>query len=239
MSIGIDSARIVRALGAVALGFVCLSLAGDGLNHGFRLLEPGRHPWLPRFFLLFSLEAERNLSVLFCVFLHLAAAASFGLIAWIGALQRDRDRFYWTSLAVLFICTAVDEAWAIHERLTGPVGRLFNLSHGNAGVFYFAWVIPGAAVALGLAFAYWRFLHRQGATGRMMMLAAAIFVGGALGMEMVGGWYNERYGRDFGYYAIATLEEALEMAGMILLIRTLLKHVAVIQRGRPLALVFS
>jgi hypothetical protein len=237
--IEIDSARIVHALSAVALGFVCLSFVGDCLSHGFRLLEPDQPSWLRRFFLLFSLEAERNLSVLFCVFLHLAAAASFGLIARIGALQRERDRLYWTSLSVLFIGTAVDEAWAIHERLTGPVGRLLDLSHGNAGALYFAWVVPGAVVVLGLAFVYWRFLQRQGATGRMMMLAAAIFVGGALGMEMVGGWYTERYGRDFTYYAIATVEEALEMAGMILLIRTLLKHVAAIQRGRALAFTFS
>ena len=59
------------------------------------------------------------------------------------------------------------------------------------------------------------------------MVAATLFIGGAIGIELVGGRYVELHGREnVTYSMIATLEESLEMAGVIVFIYALLKYIA-------------
>ncbi len=63
-----------------------------------------------------------------------------------------------------------------------------------------------------------------------MVLSGAIFVGGAVGFEALGGLYLESSGEEFSsepdiiYFIISTIEEALEMLGIALFIFTLLRY---------------
>ncbi len=62
------------------------------------------------------------------------------------------------------------------------------------------------------------------------MLAAFVFLSGAIVMEFVGGWLAEQQGVDQLKFCMATeVEEVLEMTGVVIFIRTLLiylnKHV--------------
>jgi hypothetical protein len=59
------------------------------------------------------------------------------------------------------------------------------------------------------------------------MGAATLFLGGALGVELVGSRYAEFHGgENLTYNIIATVEESLEMAGVIVFIYALLKYIA-------------
>jgi hypothetical protein len=58
-------------------------------------------------------------------------------------------------------------------------------------------------------------------------MAATFYIGGAIGVELIGSHHAELYGyENWTYSMIATLEESLEMAGLIVFIWALLKHCA-------------
>jgi len=57
----------------------------------------------------------------------------------------------------------------------------------------------------------------------LFMLAGALYIGGAVGMELIAGPYAERYGmQNFGYSLLAMTEEAIEMTGIALFTYALL-----------------
>jgi hypothetical protein len=70
------------------------------------------------------------------------------------------------------------------------------------------------------------------------IISAVLYIGGSIGIELIGGKYAEIYGfEDFSYTMIATLEESLEMAGLIVFIWGLLGYLAA--NYRKLLIVFK
>lgn len=218
--ISLNSSSIVRVLGAVAFILVLASIAGQltaylaGHAHGYRLVQ------------LFYVDVERNIPTGFSTFLLLFAAL---LLSLITVLKRKQTRFpvsYWAILSLGFLFMAADEAWSFHERLTKPIREL--LGDDNFGVFYYAWVIPGIALVLVLALFFSRFLlHLPAETRPIFLLAATLYIGGAIGFELIGGCFAELHGaRNLTYSMIVTVEESLEMAGVIVFIRALLAYIA-------------
>ena len=58
-------------------------------------------------------------------------------------------------------------------------------------------------------------------------VAAAIYLGGALGTELVEGWWREGHGhRNLTYHLLVSTEEGLEMLGVICFINALLAYLA-------------
>lgn len=69
-------------------------------------------------------------------------------------------------------------------------------------------------------------------------MAAAIYLGGAIGIELLGGYYAELYGdKNFTYSMIQTVEETLEIAGILFLIDALLKKLT--QNFKEVRLILS
>ena len=58
------------------------------------------------------------------------------------------------------------------------------------------------------------------------IVAAILYLGGAIGFELISGKYAELYGMDNWIYSmiLITIEESLEIAGIIFFIRALLKY---------------
>ena len=64
-------------------------------------------------------------------------------------------------------------------------------------------------------------------TSVSFIIAGIIYLTGLLGIEMVGGYYHELHGKEnLTYSLISTLEESLEMLGLILFIRALLDYLS-------------
>ncbi len=122
----------------------------------------------------------------------------------------------WAVLAFWFLGVAYDEAFRVHELLIVPFRQL--LGNSNLGIFYFAWVIPGFALILALALFFLKFLLRLPARTRTkFILAAALYVGGS---------YAEVHGlENLTYNLIATVEESLELSGLILFIYALSAYI--------------
>ncbi len=78
-----------------------------------------------------------------------------------------------------------------------------------------------------VAAAYLKFLFAlPGATRRWLVLAVLIYLGGALGMEALGGTYSGLHGiKNLPYNVYVTIEEFMEMSGLILVFYTLLDYV--------------
>lgn len=132
---------------------------------------------------------------------------------------------HWQALGWIFVFLAVDEAGSIHELTMAPLRTWFGLS----GYFHFAWVLPAALLLVVFVVAYIPFLRHLGRRdGGFFVLSGAIYVGGAVGMEMLGSkYFSSHHGRhDATYMMLTTVEEALELAGLVLFIHILLSHMS-------------
>jgi hypothetical protein len=103
----------------------------------------------------------------------------------------------------------------------------------------FAWVIPYAAFVLVVAIAMARFWRRLPARSRWQFAAAGLtYVGGGIGMEMLGSKLFTIYGWHSLQFDLQTmLEEFLEMFGVALSVCALVGLIQ--QRSGRLTLVFG
>jgi hypothetical protein len=120
---------------------------------------------------------------------------------------------------------AADEASGIHELLYRPADWLLGPRFSE--IIHFTWAIFGIAFVLIFALSYLKFFFSLPAqTQKHFFAAATVFLSGALGMELVGGFYVGVHGmQNFQYSVLSTAEEALEMAGVIVLINALLNYI--------------
>jgi hypothetical protein len=219
--LSLSGAHVVRGLTATAVLLIAASVLGQLVKHVLH------HDTVFGLVPLFYLDAEGNVPSFFSAVLMLTAALLLAAVATLKTRTHDADAFRWTALAFTFVFLAVDEAAGIHELLSEPTRRL--LGQRASGILYFAWVVPGVAgtLALGLYF-LGLVVDLPVKTRRLIVLAAGLFLGGALGMELVGGWHYEQHGDDLAFSMIATVEESLEMAGAITFIRALLGYLSTV-----------
>lgn len=161
---------------------------------------------------LLSLKSEFNIPTVVTV-LWLALCAL--LLAVIAAVQRARGAPFvarWALLSGIFLYLAIDEGALLHERLNEPLAALPI----TTGFLRWGWVLVGGVVVMALAAAYVRFVvalpspYRGG-----VVAAAAMYVSGALLMELVGADVSEDDGLDTpGYLTLTVVEETLELAGI-------------------------
>ena len=140
-------------------------------------------------------------------------------------LGQDSDRIAvkdWRLLSKIFIFLALDEALQIHEILIIP-----GLRHQVHPALVSTWVVPYAGLALIVLWRFRRFLGSiPKATASRLLQSGAVYIGGAIGMEMIGSFAVRSSLirlHSLWYGAITGLEEALELLGIILLIDALLR----------------
>lgn len=169
---------------------------------------------------LFYLDGEGNLPALFSTWLFLMNAALFAIV-WKAKKQAGDPQRIWMVLSAVFVFLALDESISIHERLIDPLRHAFDAS----GIFYYTWIIPYGIGIIGLAiFAIPVFWRMEKKIRFWFVLSAATYLFATIGLEMISGKYltmrNEQ--KDIVYILIITLEELLEMAGLIILVYALL-----------------
>jgi hypothetical protein len=95
---------------------------------------------------------------------------------------------HWGVLSIILLLLSLDEVASIHEAIGAQLERLLhNITGFNAsGAISFFWVVPGAVFVFIVLLAYVRFLaHLPQTTRRWFLFAGALFVLGALGVEML------------------------------------------------------
>lgn len=229
MLFALSAKRVARVLVLVALSLTLASLGARFINYAWG--HEGPLALLLRFNVGQDLTIPTwysSSTLLFCSILLASIAAT---------KKGDGDRYalHWGALSVIFLLLSIDEVAVIHE--TG--GEVFEslarpLGFSASGFFYYAWVIPGAIFVLIILLVYLRFLAdlpRQ--TRRLFLIAGALFVIGAIGMEMLtanleslyGGYQNEPTSIKIIAIIQTTIEELLEMLGIVVFIYALLSYI--------------
>jgi hypothetical protein len=173
---------------------------------------------------LFDLDREGNIPTLYSAVTLLLSAGLLAVIAMAKKRQGKREYLFWAGLALVFLFLSVDDGAALHENIIRPLRNALNTS----GVLYFAWVIPYGAFVLTLGLVYFRFLFSLPARIRsLIILAGLLYVGGALGFELIGGYWTEVNGQENAAYAlITTCEQTLQMTGTLVLIYALMSYIS-------------
>lgn len=173
---------------------------------------------------LSSLDREESVPTWFqAALLLLCFALLLGIALW-KRRGRAPHVWGWIGLALTFLFLSVDEVASLHEKLSTP---LRSALHAD-GVLRFTWVVGGGTFCLLFLLCYLRFLRDLDRRSRLLFLAAGlVYVAGALGMEMVGSAYASVHTTVNPVYAmlIVTIEEALEMLGLVLFVYTLLSYI--------------
>lgn len=221
----ISPRRTIKFLLLVVFSLILASLVGQ-----FNVHFLPDYPLRDFFASLFDVNGEVNIPALYSASALLLCSIFLTTIACAKKVAGDRYVRHWGALSIIFLYLSLEELISIHERMIEPLRTALSTS----GFLYFAWVIPGAAFVLICLLAFLQFLtHLSAKTRRLFLIAGTLFVGGALGMEMVGGYHWYHYGGQNTMYDIlvVTIEEFLEMLGIVVFIYALLSYISSYMKG--------
>ena len=174
-------------------------------------IAPG-FPFWTQLTKLVDLDRENSLSTWYSIMLLAATSLAFLLIAWISRRDQDRMWRYWLALGLMFAAFSIDEQILGHESVGASIDDYFD----NGGPFFYAWVVPGMIAVALAALAFIPFIRSLTPSLRARLaIAAGLYVGGALVMEMISGVVAETWGVDtLGYETTTSIEEMFEIAGV-------------------------
>ncbi len=213
MNIEISPQKVAQVLAIVVLCLISLSVIGQTFKH-----FGGDFYSMDVLVRITDLDDERNLPTWYSSATLLLCSALFAATARIKRRQSAPYVWHWLALSVIFLLMSLDETASIHER---EIARAVNrLGFGLDDAFRFLWIIPGAAFVLILGWSFRGFiLHLPSSSKRLFLAAGTLFVSGALGVETLGFVYAYQGETDtFAYSIITTIEESLEMVGVVVLI---------------------
>jgi hypothetical protein len=213
--INIRNGRIVLFLAAIIALLAFAHLAGLGWeafsgrtigNSLIKKFDPG---------------GEGNIPAWFSSSILLLSAVVLGLIAAIKRSRKESYATHWILLAFIFAFLSCDETAQIHEWTIAYVDWVARLPFTQ----FIGWVIPYSILLLGLAVAYLRFfLHLPNRTKVLFGVAGFIYVGGALGMELLTAAVGRVVFEGKIHFLFNLTEELLEMAGIVVFIYALLSY---------------
>jgi hypothetical protein len=225
--IKINPIRVLIVLGAAIVVLVGLSIWGQYLrfNPGaFTVRNPIDEFFIDLLMRAFYVDLEANIPTYFNTIILFIPALLLGIIsAWKYSIK-DKFKFSWIGLALIFLYLSMDEAAALHERLIKPVRSILNIYEGW---FYFAWIIPGIIAVILFGISYFRFfLSLDNKYKILFFVSLTIYIGGIIGGEVVSGYFAQLTGLDnFNYAMFTSLEESLEYIGASMLIYSLLTYI--------------
>ena len=211
---------------AVVLGLGVAVLVAGSLGATFLALGAGVDPFPPEVkesvIRLAWVDGEGNIPAWYSASLLLLCSILLAAITAAHKQQPGGRAAHWLILSAIFLFLSLDETVQLHELSIAPLRSAL----GATGLLYYAWILPAAVCVALFVLAYLPFLRNLPArTRQLFLLAGAVFVGGAMGVEALSGWHASSHGEhNLTYHLIITLEELLEMAGVVLFIYALLDY---------------
>lgn len=211
-------------MSGVAVALTTMSVIASYVST-LQLSDPLTREARESFVRLFTLAGEANIPAWYASSTLLACSGVLATIALAKTRVRDRYARHWAVLSVVFLALSLDEAAILHEMSAKPLRAWLHTS----GLLDDAWVIPGFLGVCALGVSYLRFLaHLPPETRRLFVIAGTLFLGGALGVEALAGRHLALHGsNNVLAEVLMTMEEVLEMAGVIVFIHALLAYVRV------------
>jgi hypothetical protein len=188
---------------------------------------------------IFDVGEERSIPTWFESIQFLLCSMLLAVIAVAKKRRSDHYSLHWGVLSVILLLLSLDEVASIHEAIGQQSENLLHSVTGltPGGAIKFFWVVPGAILALIVLLAYLRFLaDLPRSTRRSFLFAGALFVLGALGLEMLSAQVSsssEGIANLFGsaipkiMIGLQTcVEEMFEMLGLTAFVYALLAYIS-------------
>jgi hypothetical protein len=182
MVLAIYAKTIVRTI-VLAVLFITLA----GLAARFALYMWGDVEFLQPL-RIFDVGEERSIPTWFESLQFLLCSILLAVVAVAKKQRNDRYSLHWSVLSIILLLLSLDEVASIHEAIGQQSERLLHSITGltPGGAIKFFWVVPGAIFVIIVLLAYLRFLaDLPQSTRRFFLFAGALFVLGALGIEML------------------------------------------------------
>jgi hypothetical protein len=214
----IDPQKITFILASIALLLIMLSVMVDVIEQYNIWGKP-----ILGFRKIVDLDREANIPTFFSTAILLFASSLLGIIAYLKRSKGEPYKYHWSILSLIFLYFAIDESSVLHEKM----GQLLDSAFHLRGFFYYGWVVLGIIFVFVLGIMYLKFILDLPMVYKKMFIASlSLFFLGAIGAEMVSGWYTDIYHKNWAVYnVLTTVEEALEMGGVILFIHFLLTYI--------------
>lgn len=213
--------RVTRILLLLTGGLTIAHVMGMLAKYGFG------HNWVWGLVPAFDLSKEINIPTWYASSTLLLAAGLYSLIATKTIRTKGRYAGHWILMSLIFVFLSLDEYMSIHESWAEPIRNLLQ----TTGVLYFAWMLPYGLFVFVVGLLYWKFLLALPIkTRNLLLLAALLYLGGAVGVEMIEAnyiSYFSQFGFDNPMFAMMEMAgELLEMLGIVVLIHALLCHIS-------------
>ena len=221
MNFNISAKQIYRILQYLAIGLALAGLGGVLSNYllGDFLLKP-------TFLRLTDLKEEVSIGTWYSSSLLLVASLLLFVTALIEKKMKSAYITHWKALSIIFLFLSLDEAASIHE-----IGDGLHDILGIHTATTFLWTVPYTILLLFLIFWYYKFLFSlPKKTRNLFFLSGAIFIFGALGLELFAAVLTQ-----FGLAKIVPftiiVEEFCELFGVTLFIYALTLHISSLVNG--------
>ena len=174
----------------------------------------------------FDFNEEDNIPTFFSVLLLLLASSLLLIIAKLEPIHKMARR--WLFLSAIFLFLSLDESISIHERFSNLTNNVYHIDTSMGGYLHYSWVVPYALGLIILTVIYAPFIWQLPPFIRtFFVLSGCVFVTGAMGLEIIEAHYSVLHGVHNLHYALLyTLEEVMEMSGVVLFIYALLTYIA-------------
>lgn len=206
LGVSLSSDTAIKWLAITCAVLLCIHCVLTVLHYSIMEL-----PWLLRE--LFDVDEEESLPTWFSSSLLLITAIVLTFIYFLARQAKDPNAMYWLGLALGFFFMSADEIAGFHETLNS--------------VTVFSWAIPGLVVVAIVGIAYLRFLiSLPSDIAIRFLIAACVFVGGAVGVELATEpyLYNDEL-NTMAYNLWTPVEEGMEMGGVIFFLSTLFEYI--------------
>ncbi len=174
----------------------------------------------------FDFNLENNVPTWFSVLILAFSALLLFVIYQHKKSNGVKAAYYWLVLGCIFVFLSLDECVQIHEEVANIMRP--RLGADVSGFLYWAWVVPYGIFVLTVIIFFLRFvLALPTKTRNLFFLSGFMYIGGALGLELLEGYFFKLYGLNHIYNRILYfVEELLEMGGITLFIYALLDYIA-------------
>lgn len=173
----------------------------------------------------FGLDRDGNVPTLFSAALLFGAAFLLYLAHLRARAAREPYHRHWLVLCFVFLFLGLDEATQIHEFLSLVV-KTFSGKEERPDFLRHAWIIPYMLLVAAVVLYFFRFvLQLPPRTRKLFFVSAFLYVGSAMGMEMLEGMEETRQGKNtLVLLGMQTFEETMEMVAIILFNHTLIGY---------------
>jgi hypothetical protein len=213
--------RVALSLASLIALFSVASFIGQVVSE-FIIVE---NQYVDRITDWLDVNAEASVPTWYAAITLMACAVMLAVIAIDARARRRPYPLHWAALAVIFGFLSLEEILGIHSQATKVLRSIVSITEG-----------PGYILALGgiglvvlglLAVVFGRFyLHLPPRWRWWFTAAAVIYLIGVFASDAVGDYLRTASGDStLPYIVVLTLEEALEMIGVLIFIVMLLEYI--------------